>query len=180
MRNEPQIQQRAEQPYVAIPARVTTEAEFRQAADSGFPELFGWLKEHGIEPTGPLFIRYLLVDEGGQPLEIELAVPCAEGVSGGGRVQAGVLPAGRYVTLLHIGPYRSETAPDLAAARTALEAWARERGIVYSSQTDRGSALPGCVEHYLTGPVEEPDHSKWQTELARLAIEEAPGQISRS
>lgn len=93
-------------------------------------------------------------------------------MSGNGRVRADVLPAGRYVTLLHVGPYSSTTVPDLGAARAALEEWATKHGIVYSRQTDRGSALPGCVDHYRIGPAEEPDHSKWETELACLVVED--------
>ena len=49
--HEPQLQLREAQPYLAIPAHVTTQAEFRRAADPGFPELFGWLAEHGVEPA---------------------------------------------------------------------------------------------------------------------------------
>ena len=81
---------------------------------------------------------------------------------------AGVLPAGSYATLLHVGPYRSETAPDLGSARAALQQWADERGLVYSRERDRGTELPGYVERYLVGPVEEPDSSRWETELAFL------------
>lgn len=159
MKHEPQIRQRAAQPYLAIAAHVTTEAEFRRAADSGFPELFRWLGEHGVEPSGPLLIRYLELDEDGDPLEIELGVPVGAGVPGDERVRAGVLPPGRYATLLHVGPYSSKTAPDLKAAHAALRDWADKQGV----------ALAGCVEHYRIGPVEEPDHSKWETELAYLA-----------
>jgi hypothetical protein len=62
--NEPQIEQREAQPYVAMPAHVTSEAEFRRAADSGFPEPFGWLQQRGVVPAEPVFIRYLVTDEG--------------------------------------------------------------------------------------------------------------------
>lgn len=69
-REQPEIEERAEQPYVAIAAHVTSEAEFRQAADGGFPELFGWLGERGAVPAGPPFIRYVEFDEEGEPLDI--------------------------------------------------------------------------------------------------------------
>ena len=156
--HEPQLQRRETQPYLAIHARVTTEAEFRRAADRGFPELFGWLGEHGIEPAGPLFIRYVQLDEAGEPREIELAVPVAPGVRGDERVTARELPAGRWATFLHAGPYNSETEPDLAAGRATLQAWADAQGLA------RGE----YVEHFVKGPVEEPDHTKWETELAYL------------
>jgi effector-binding domain-containing protein len=169
MAPEPQIQQRAKQPYVAIAAHVPTEAEFRKAADSGFPELFGWLQERGVELAGPPFIRYVVMDAEGDPVDIELAFPVGAGVSGNERVRADALPAGAWATYLHVGPYNSASEPDLGDARATLRTWIDEQGIqVDIQQTDNGSELRGCVEHYRIGPVEETDHSKWETEVAYL------------
>ena len=38
-------------------------------------------------------------------MEVELGVPVAGEFTGAGRVRPGVVPGGRYVTLLHTGPY---------------------------------------------------------------------------
>jgi effector-binding domain-containing protein len=155
--HEPELRQRTEQPYVAIAARVNGEAEFRQAADRGFPALFGWLAEHDIAPAGPPFIRYREFDEDGQPIAIELAAPVGTAVAADGPVLADTLPAGRWATLLHVGPYNHATEPDLPAAHAALRQWMDEHGL----------PVPGeCVEQYRLGPVEEADYSKWETELA--------------
>jgi hypothetical protein len=150
---EPQVQERTAQPYLAIHAHVTTEAELRRAADRGFPELLGWLGEHGVEPAGPIFIRYAADSD-----DIELGVPVAPGVSGDERVQAGALPAGRWATFVHVGPYRSETDPDLAAGHATLQAW------MDAQELERGD----YVEHFILGPAEQPDFTRWQTELAYL------------
>ena len=155
---EPQVQERTAQPCLAIHAHVTSEEEFRRAADRGFPELFGWLAERGIEPSGPLFIRYVALDDAGEPLDIELGVPVAPGVAGDERVQAGELPAGRWATFLHVGPYDHATEPDLAAGRATLQAWMDAQGLAHGEY----------VEHFILGPVEEPDFTRWQTELAYL------------
>jgi hypothetical protein len=156
--HEPQLRLRQAQPYLAIAAHVPTQAEFRRAADRGFPELFGWLAEHGVEPAGPLFIRYVEVDDAGDPLDVELAVPVAARVKGDGRVKADALPAGRWATFLHIGPYTHATEPDLAAGRAALRAWADAQGLT----------RVGYAEHFIKGPGEEGDYTKWETELAYL------------
>src|SRR3954471_20575207 len=103
MSQQPQIEHRDAQPYAAIPVNVTME-RLAGAVDHGFPELFGWLAEHSLTPAGAPFIRYLKVDMGAE-LEIELAVPVAAEPTGDERVRGGVLPAGRYITLLHVGPY---------------------------------------------------------------------------
>ena len=167
---EPTIQQRPAQPYLGIAGRITDGVP--AFVDKAFPELFRWLGEHEVEPSGPPFIRFRELDPDGEPLEIEAAAPVDSNPPGDEHVNAGSLPAGRYLTLLHRGPYRSESAPDLAVARGQLINWAAARGIVYSRETDRGTTLPCCLERYLIGTVEEPDFTKWETEFAYLVLDE--------
>jgi effector-binding domain-containing protein len=167
---EPEIQQRPAQPYLGIAGEITDGVP--AFVDKVFPELFGWLREHGVEPGGAPFIRYRELDPEGEPLEIEVGVPVDDTAEGDERVRPGALPAGRYLTLMHVGPYRSETAPDLGASRERLIGWADEQGLVYSRETDRGSTLPCCLERYLVGPVEEPDFTKWETEFAYLVLDD--------
>lgn len=168
--NEPVIQLRSAQPYLGIAGALTNGVP--AFVDRAFPELFSWLAEHGVEPSGPPFIRYREIDRNGEPLDLEVGVPVSREAKGDERVRADALPAGRYLTLLHVGPYRSETAPDLAAARATLTSWAAEQGIVYSRETERGSALPCCLEHFIVGPVDEGDFSKWETEFAYLVVDD--------
>ena len=169
MEDKPRIEQRSALPYVAIHCHVSEDG-VAAAVDSAFPALFRWLGDRGIEPLGAPFIRYLEIDPHGEPLEMEVAAPVAAGVAGDECVRADALPAGRYVTTLHAGPYRHETEPDLTAARAAMQAWAKEQGVgLDGRKTDRGSAWGCYVEQYLVGPVDEPDYSKWKTELLYLA-----------
>lgn len=156
----PQIEHRDAQPYAGIPVNVSMQG-LAGAVDHAFPELFGWLAERSLTPAGAPFIRYLKVDMGSE-LEIELGVPVATEPTGDERVRAGVLPAGRYITLLHVGPYDG-----LVQANAALQQWAQERGI--SWQMDDDSRWRGRVERYLTDPAQQPDPSEWETELAYLA-----------
>ena len=166
---KPQIEERAAQPYLGVWCHVTSGVP--AAVDPAFPELFGWLGRHGVTPAGPPFIRFHELDGEGEPLELEVAVPVAGDVPSDERVRRGELPAGRYLTLLHIGPYRSETERDLGDARAALIAWAEERGIVYSRESDPGRSLPCCVDHLRVSPGTEADFSKWETELAYLIVD---------
>jgi RNA polymerase sigma-70 factor, ECF subfamily len=168
---EPQIQQRDALPYLAIRSEVTN--GIPAVVDRTFPQLFAWLGQHGIEPAGPPFIRFLEVDDTGEPLEIEVAAPVAAGApEGDSQVRAGTLPAGRYVTALHTGPYRSEDVPDLGDAQAALRTWTEQQDIVTSRPSERGSSLAACVEHYRIGPPMEADWTKWETELAYLVVED--------
>lgn len=159
---EPRIEQRAARSYVGIRVRVTL-AGFPAAVDQAFPELFGWLDDHGAALTGAPFIRYH--ETGETEFEIELAVPVDAGVAGDGRVQAGVLPAGRYVTLRHVGPFDG-----LIAAHEAVQRWAQQQGITLDNwDTDRGCGWGSCSEHYLVDPSAAPDPAKWEVELAYLS-----------
>jgi DNA gyrase inhibitor GyrI len=169
---EPQIQRRHEQPYLGIRSEVTEGVA--AVADSAFPQLFSWLGEHGVSPSGPPFIRYHEVDGASEPLEIEVGAPTAPGAHppADDAVRPGTLPAGRYATLLHTGPYRSEEVPDLSQAQAALKNWTEASGLATSLPSERGSSLPCCVEHYRIGPPAEKDWTKWETELAYLIVED--------
>jgi effector-binding domain-containing protein len=110
-------------------------------------------------------------DRAEQPY-VEIAAPIAAPVSGSGRIHAGALPAGRYATFLHAGPYSHAEVPDLESARSLLLDWADQNGVkIARSETDGGTAFGACVEHYLTDASREPDWSKWETELAYLVDE---------
>jgi len=162
MSDEPRVEQRAEQPYAGIRIRVTMDG-LPGAVDQGFPELFGWLAEHGTAPAGPPFIRYHVIDMD-RELDIELGVPAAVTDTGDARVAAGVLAAGRYAVLRHTGHYDG-----LIASNAALQEWAAEHGVALDSwETPDGTAWRGRVEHYLTNPAEEPDPAKWEVDVAYL------------
>jgi effector-binding domain-containing protein len=167
---EPQIAQRPAQPYLGVAGRIIDGVP--AFVDKAFPELYRWLADHGVKPSGPPFIRFRELDAQGEPLEIEVAAPVETQAEGDERVKAGTLPAGRYLTLVHRGPYRSESAPDLAAAREQLVTFAAERGIVHSRTTADGTTLPCAVERYLIGPPAESDFMKWETEFAYLVLDE--------
>jgi DNA gyrase inhibitor GyrI len=87
-------------------------------------------------------------------------------ISGSERIQPGVLPAGRYVTLRHTGPYDG-----LIASNAALQQWAQQQEITFDSwDTPAGSVWRGRAEHYLTNPAAEPDPAKWEVDVAYLAL----------
>ena len=159
----PEITQRAAQPYAGISAWVTM-AAIGSVADR-IPEIFSWLGARGIAPAGPPFFRYHVVDMERQ-LQVEVGVPVASAVEDDGAIRAGTLPAGRFAIMTHTG------APDTLAAATAeLLGWAEARELAWDmSRTDAGEHWGCRLEFYLTNPAEQPDASKWQTQLAfRLA-----------
>ena len=163
MSTAPEIATRAEQPYVAIRARVTM-AELG-GLGARFGEVFGWLGARGLAPAGAPFFKYNVIDMM-RELEVEAGVPVAATVDGDDHVVSGVLPAGRYATVTHVG-HPSE----LMEVTKALLEWATAQGLRWDvSAADGGERWGSRLEIYLTDPGEEPDMSKWQTQLAfRLA-----------
>jgi effector-binding domain-containing protein len=157
---EPHIATLPERPYVAIPASVTMQ-ELGAVVPPLNGEVRGWLAARGIEPAGPPFWKYNVIDMA-RRLEVEAGWPVAGAVAGDGRVIAGVLPAGRYVMVRHVGH------PDtLMAATKALLDWAAEKGLAWDvSPSPEGDRWAARLELYYSDPASEPDMTKWETELA--------------
>ena len=158
-----EIVTREEQPYVAVRARVTMDGLGALAARLG--EVAGWLDARGLAPAGAPFFRYNVIDMA-RELEMEAGFPVAAPTGGEGEIVPGVLPGGRYATLTHTG-HPSE----LAGAARNLLGWAAAQGLKWDmTQTGQGERWGCRLELYLTDPREEPDMSKWVTQLAfRLA-----------
>ena len=156
MGESPIIETRMDQPYAAIPVKVRME-ELGSVVPPLTGQVYGWLAARGITPSGPPVWRYIVVDLDNE-LELETGVSVASPVEANGELRAGVLPAGRYATVLHTGH------PDtlVTATRDLLE-WAAERGLEWDSD----GTTWGCrLEEYLSDPQEVPDMREWQTRLA--------------
>jgi effector-binding domain-containing protein len=152
----PEIVAGAEQPYMAIRAQVTL-AELPALA-ARFGELFGWLGAHGLVPAGPPFFRYNVIDME-RELDMEAGVPVTASVGGEGAIGPGVLPAGRYATVVHVGHPK-----ELMMATKDLLDWGAGQGLKWDiSPGEHG-------DRWGSRPSQEPDMSKWRTQLAfRLA-----------
>ena len=168
MLSEPTIVEHASQPYLAI-RMVVPMTEIRGAADTLPAELAAWMQAHGIAPAGAPFFKYNVI--GSEGLELEWGAPTkppgkSGHVEGDNRVHAGVLPAGRYATLVHTGPYGG-----LRDATAALLKWvADHHHRLDVRKTRAGEKFGGRFEVYLTDPRQQPDAAQWRTAIAiRLA-----------
>lgn len=159
---EPRVTQWADQHYAGITARVTMQS-IGDVADR-LPEVLARLADAGLEPAAAPFLRYHVIDMDTE-LEVEVGVPVDRPVPGTGPVRPGVLPAGRYVTVTHVGH------PDeLVAVTASLLAWAEREGLELDvERTERGERWGARVELWHSGP-EGSDATSSVTELAfRLA-----------
>ncbi|MBZ0298891.1 MAG: GyrI-like domain-containing protein [Anaerolineae bacterium] len=158
----PRLEQRAEQHYMGIRTRAAM-SQLSTVIPQSIGEVFAWLGQRGVEPAGPPLVRYYVIDMEAE-LDIEMGVRVVHAVSGDGRVQPGVIPAGRYATLIHTGPYDG-----LMAATANLLTWAQANDITWQiSKAGQDEVWGARIEFYPTDPQAEPDPQKWETELAFL------------
>ncbi len=155
----PKIDERPEQPYMAIRTLIKPSKLANTIRDLTI-EVFAWLEEHGTGVTGPPFVRYNIIDMKNQ-FDLTIGVLVASHVAGDGHVEPGSIPAGRYGSLIYTNARRGR------AGNGTLIDWARAEGIEWD-HTDgpNGDAFAARVEYALTDPADEPDIAKWLTEVA--------------
>ena len=170
MISRPKVEERTEQPYVALRAQAAMH-ELGTVIPQLLGEVFAWLGTQGAVPEGAPFIRYLVINMAAQ-LDIEVGVPVAGALSGDDRICAGLLPAGRYASLVYTGPYDGN---GLVEANAALLEWGTEQGLVWDTwAAENGDGFGARLESYLTNPNEEPDPTKWETEVAIRVADDQP------
>ena len=155
--------QLAEQTYVGRRESVAL-TDFAVVADH-LPGMFDWLGEAGVAVAGPPFFRYRVIDMAAE-LTVDAGIPVAGPVEVSPPAFVETLPAGRYVTLAHIGH------PDeLVGVTAGVLDWAQRQGLVWDMTPTPEGEVWGCrLEILRTNPAEEPDIHKWETVLMlRLA-----------
>jgi effector-binding domain-containing protein len=164
---EPKLEDRSAQHYMGIRTQAPM-TELKQVIPQLLGEVFGWLDKRGVAWAGPPFARFHVIDMEGI-MDIEMGVPVAGALAGDGRVSPGVLPAGRYASLIYTG---NENA---FKGNKALLDWGAKQGLVWDRWDDEnGDAFGSRYESYLTNPADEPDEAQWETEVAiRLADDQA-------
>jgi effector-binding domain-containing protein len=166
MLSQPGIVTRPEQPYVAIGRRVTM-SNLGSILPPLIPQLFEWIARRGVTASGAPFFRYLTIDMENS-LDVEVGVPLAAPASGDTTVHPGVLPAGRYASVIHTGPY-----DELVAANAALQTWARANGHKWAmTHSSAGEQWVSRLEIYLSDPSVETNSARWQTEIAYLLADD--------
>lgn len=149
---------RAAQPTATV-TRTVTMATMSEVADEILP-LFDRLSARGQAPSGPAFLRYLVIDMRAD-MVVQAGVPVAVPVERDAHVEPDELPAGRYLSTVHVGSYDG-----LYAATGALLAHAGREGLRFDKHpAGAGEAWASRLEWYETNPAEEPDPTRWVTRL---------------
>ena len=153
----PRIDERPAQPYMGIRVQTPFKGMF-QVVDKLHKRLFNWAKIKGLEPAGPTFLRYHVIDMQG-PMDIEVGFPVAAPLPDEGPVRAGELPGGRYASLVFIGHGY--------IGNKTLIGWGADHGIQWDRWDDpKGDAFRSRREAFLTDPRMEHRKTKWEVEVA--------------
>lgn len=113
-------------------------------------EVFEAMATAHVEPAGEPYTRFLSL--GLMGMDVEVGWPVATPFGGAGEVTSGTLPNGPAAVASYLGPYG-----DTREAFEAIAAWCKEHG---------HSVAAAPWESYCTNPHEEPDSSKWRTDIA--------------
>ena len=90
------------QPAMVVRRRVAV-ADFTEALADIFPRVYRHIADAGRQPGGMPFMRYFSMD--GVACDIAAGMPVREPIPGAGDIEHHVLPGGKALTALHVGPY---------------------------------------------------------------------------
>ena len=154
----PKIDTRPDQIYMGIRTIAPFSGMFK-VVDQLRKEMTKWVKENGIEPVGPPFLRYHVIDMRGE-MDITFGIPVATALPDDGRVTAGVLPGGRFASLIYVG--------NGYTGNKALIEWVRARDDIAFDRwdTEQGDNFRCRYESFLTDPKVEHRKTKWDIEVA--------------
>jgi effector-binding domain-containing protein len=107
-----------------------------------FTDVYGALGKRGVPTAGPPFVIYHGMPVGDAPLDIEVCAPVGLATDPPPGWRLLELPAGTFVSLLHVGPYDT-----VGTAYDELTAWIGDHGLV---------ATGPPREVYLSGPETPP------------------------
>jgi effector-binding domain-containing protein len=135
-------------------------AELPEVMGRGFAQIMSALNAEGIQPAGGALSIYHGWTEDTVDVEIAFTIkgvffPQDAGAAARrqdrGGVKASMVPGGRVLFAVHVGPY-----DQIAAAYGAIQTYAGANGLKLAGK---------MWERYLTDPAEEPDLSKHVTEV---------------
>jgi len=165
MITEPKIETRKEQGYVGIRTQVPMQ-KFPEVIPQLIGETAAWLEKQGAVPSGAPFMRYHVIDMQGE-MDVELGWPVNTTLSGDHRIINGIIPAGRYGTLIY-----TDVTKGIEGNRALIE-WAKAEGIEWDAwDVEAGHAFRSRIEFFLDGPDDDPNPTNWRTQVAILLSDE--------
>jgi len=145
---DPEIVELEPQEAIAVRGDVAM-ADLPSFFERAFHEAAEAAEASGIEIVGPPFGLYPEMPR--ETVAVEAGFPVSAPAEDHGNAHRLVLPGGRAVQAVHVGPYDT-----METTYTDLRSWMAEHGL-----------HPAAVvwECYLSDPQLEPDPARWQTRI---------------
>ncbi|MEZ0482270.1 GyrI-like domain-containing protein [Planococcus sp. SSTMD024] len=160
--NVPTIEERSEQPYVGITARISEQV--REAPELA-AEVLAWLTAHNEQPAGMPFIRFWCLDDNEQRL-IEVGIPTQKLLPEDRRIVSGYLPGGDYAHAIHNGPPEQ-----LWSSADRLIGWLEREGLSAALRYEGETKIwDGHMAFFVTDPVKKKTQDAWAIELFILLL----------
>lgn len=151
------IVKKPERPYIGIRLETPFNGMFA-AATKALKELRKWAKENSLSEEGPYFIRYYHCDMS-TIMKIEVGLLTKSRLAGHGPIKPGLLPKGKYATLIYKG--------NGLRGNQALMKWATDHQIKFDPLNARQAESYVCrYEAYLTDYRIESRKLLWDVELS--------------
>lgn len=164
--SQPRVYERPDEHYLGIRAQIPFKGMFTVIDKDLLKAIRVWMAEEGIAPAGQPFFRYYVINMEGE-MDVEAGIPVASALPGNGRVLPGVMPSGRYASLIYVGTGYTGSG--------ALTRWASENGYGFDEwAVPQGMAYRARYERYLTDPKIQPLKSKWECEVAIKLVDVQP------
>jgi effector-binding domain-containing protein len=119
-----ELLEQTEQPTLCVRTRTPVE-NLPQTLGKAYGAIMETLGERSEMPVGPAYVAYFNMDM--QDLDIEAGFPVAHEHGDHGDVKHGAIPAGKYATCTHVGPY-----DQMAPAYETLGQWMKEKQLTAS------------------------------------------------
>lgn len=155
------VEQWPERPWVGV--RMTAELARWGEVNAHVPRIYAALAAADAIPAGGPIYQYHRLQRADDPMDITVSVPVLTPVELPG-LDSGSVPAGRYLVA------RPDGGPDtLERVHEEMWRWAQmqELELAINERAD-GIHWDARTEQFLTDPRIEPDHSKWEVEVAYL------------
>lgn len=129
--------QQKEQPSMVIRA-VTDVKDLPQLIGTSYGKLMEYFQNNNVRLAEMPYVGYFNMDM--QAMQIEIAFPICEPLSGNEEIKSSSIPAGKYVVCLHVGAY-----DEIEATYKAMMAWIKDNGL---------EPLGVAYESYFNSPHE--------------------------
>jgi hypothetical protein len=158
----PGVYERPDEHYMGIRTQTPFKGMFTVIDKHLFKELRDWMQQEGVEPAGLPFFRYYLINMEGQ-MDVEVGISVATALPGNGRVCPGVLPGGRYASLVYIGTGYT--------GNGALTRWAIKNGLAF----DQWEVPKGTAFRALRALSHRPENPAAKVEMGSRGSRQAGG-----